>query len=100
MQVVNLPINYIGAAFTYFCFHVEDDHLALVSYLEKGAAKVWYVRPSQHMTEFGRLLSRYLFNLDCPNDSNDGGSQIFALEAIIFNPCIPRKLWHYNTISH
>lgn len=43
------------------------------------------------MNEFDQFSSKCLFNQEYLNDYNDGGSQIFAHEGIIFPPCIPRK---------
>lgn len=92
MHGIDVPMNYIGGYFTYFCFDIEDDPLAPGPYLEKEVPKVWYVRPLQHMNDSEHFSFRYLFNPWHPNAYNYGGLQIFTQQAIIFNPCIPPKL--------
>lgn len=40
---VNEAIGYIGSLCSFLGLHVEDDGLAIVSYIHSGALKVWYV---------------------------------------------------------
>lgn len=49
MQEIDVSMKYIGGAFKYFSFHVEEDHLASLPHFEEGAGKVWYVCTSQAM---------------------------------------------------
>lgn len=59
-----------------------------MSYLVKGAAKVWYVRLSEHIKEIDLLKFRYLVNIGDLNHDNNGGSRIYAKRAVILNGCI------------
>lgn len=54
MHRTDVSLKYKGEGIIYFCIHVEDDHLASVSYLDIRSARDWYVYPSQHMNEFER----------------------------------------------
>lgn len=40
MERIIAPIKYIGGASTYFCFHITDNYLVLVSYLGEGGSNV------------------------------------------------------------
>ena len=46
---VNYPMVYVGTRNTFFCWHVEDNHLYATNYVHQGAPKVWYAVPPGHM---------------------------------------------------
>ena len=46
---VNYPMVYLGGRNTFFCWHVEDNHLYATNYVVAGAPKVWYGVPLSHM---------------------------------------------------
>ena len=46
---VNYPMTYVGARNTFFCWHVEDNHLPATNYVVSGAPKVWYAVPYSQM---------------------------------------------------
>lgn len=62
-----------------------------MSYLEVGAARVWYFCSSQQLNYFEQISFRYLLNPAYFNDYKDGGLQMFAEKLIVFNPCISRN---------
>lgn len=43
------------------------------------------------MPKFEQLAFKHLFNLDCLNDYDNRGRQIFFQRAILFNPCLSQK---------
>ena len=54
---VNYPMTYVGARNTFFCWHVEDNHLYATNYLVAGAPKVWYGVPPSHVTQVREMAS-------------------------------------------
>ncbi|KOO33961.1 putative lysine-specific demethylase jmj14-like protein [Chrysochromulina tobinii] len=48
---VNYPMTYVGSRNTFFCWHVEDNHLYATNYLVAGEPKVWYGVPPSHKQE-------------------------------------------------
>ena len=64
---VNYPMTYVGARNTFFCWHVEDNHLYATNYVVAGAPKVWYGVPPSAMARmeevwravFPALVSRH-----------------------------------------
>ena len=43
MAGITVPSSYIGCSFSTFQLHIESGHLASVSYLLRGGAKIWYI---------------------------------------------------------
>ena len=57
---VNYPMTYLGARNTFFCWHVEDNHLYATNYVVAGAPKVWYGVPLSHMGRMEKVWQESL----------------------------------------
>lgn len=62
MPGVNEAMGYIGCLCTFFSFNVEDDGVESMSYMHKGAPKVWYVFPPDQPHPPDEFLSRNIYN--------------------------------------
>ena len=47
---VNTPMIYVGQAMSLFAFHYEDNGLLSISFLDRGANKIWYLSASSSMS--------------------------------------------------
>ena len=68
LQGVTRPWIYLGSHLSSFCWHTEDQHLFSISYLHKGAQKVWYTIPGSYREQFESALAQHL------PDLNQGGT--------------------------
>lgn len=88
MPGINSCMYYIGGAFTFFSYHIEDECLSSVSFLCSGKEKVWYVANSASQTSFERVVASSVLDKKFLNDHNGGTRQILATKNILFNPMI------------
>eukprot|EP00808_Paulinella_micropora_P025175 g71416.t1 len=53
---VTVPWVYCGMLFASFCWHNEDNYLASINYMHRGAAKTWYGIPGSAAADFERVF--------------------------------------------
>mmetsp|Transcript_2339 Transcript_2339/g.7105 ORF Transcript_2339/g.7105 Transcript_2339/m.7105 type:complete len:460 (+) Transcript_2339:156-1535(+) len=89
---VNLPMLYVGHAFSMFGWHIEDNALYSLNYMHKGSAKTWYGVPgheAQKLEKLAKSLFEQKDDLSCrlyqklsmisPNLLLDAGIPVYEL---------------------
>ena len=64
---VNLPMLYVGHAFSMFCWHIEDNALYSLNYMHKGSAKTWYGIPGHEAQKLEKLAKSLFEQKDDPS---------------------------------
>lgn len=72
MPGINSSIYYVGRAFTFIRYHVEDEGTSSISFLCLGEAKVWYVANSAMQTSIEPVIATALLEKKYLNDHNGG----------------------------
>lgn len=91
MHGINVPMYYVGGAFSIFHYHVEDEDLCSVSYLHQGSSKFWYVCPPAFRREFEELVATHILNPAFVNMYHGGARQFLSEKSCIFNPSLARR---------
>lgn len=96
MSAINNCMNYIGGAYTFVPFHVEEEHLSSLSYNVSELAIIWYIVPSAHKTSIEAFVAQKRLHPQFLNDHHGRGAQVICTKTIFFNPfmfinCYPQK---------
>lgn len=88
MLGISRCMYYVGRAFTFFPYHVEDESISSISFLRLGVAKVWYVANSALQTSFRACRSSCTIRSGTSPRSKRCHSLDFGYEKILFDPFI------------
>ena len=91
MHGINIPMYYVGGAFSYFPYHVEDEDLCSLSYLHYGSPKIWYVTPPSNKISFERFVGLHVLNPQFLNEYNNGVRQFLSEKSCLFHPLLPKS---------
>lgn len=81
-------VFYIGTAFTYFSYHVEDEDIASVPYLFLSPSKVWYVIATSHRSNSEDFIAELVHAPERFNDFEGGTRQTLAIKNTDFDPML------------
>ena len=79
---VNYPMTYVGGRNTFFCWHVEDNHLNATNYVVAGAPKVWYGVPPGAMERMEKVWKALFPSLFAKHPD------LFYWKTCIFSPAV------------
>lgn len=77
---------YIGGAFTFFPYYIENEELSSISCIATEAAKGLDVVPSSFQGQFGAFVAQVLLAPEFIDDHERGVRQISETKIILFNP--------------
>lgn len=82
---INRCMLYIGTAFTYFLYDVEDADHASVSYSSEGVSNAWYVIAPICRSDYEDIIAEYVYAPRFVNEFKRGTRHIAAMKTTIFD---------------
>lgn len=83
---VNICMIFVVTGFTFFPYHVEDEHLASISFVCESPANIGYVVNPCEGDWFERAVASYMLSPGYLNDHQRGAIQIIAIKSTLLDP--------------